>query len=137
MPVPDFLIWHCAGCDKPAEGKKKPCNCATNVGVRGGPGATKEQTWWDKPSPSPWRPIDTALTNGNPVLIWNSEGCEIARYYEASEDSSDQPGHDAGWIGTYAFPGRTADDRYASKPQGQPTHWMPLPEPPVFPEDEE
>lgn len=49
MSVPDFLIWHCAGCDLPAVGKKKPCDCATNVGVRQGPNGTREQTWWDDP----------------------------------------------------------------------------------------
>ena len=50
MSVPDFLIWHCAGCGAPAEGKKKPCDCVTNVGTRAGPnGGKREQTWWDEP----------------------------------------------------------------------------------------
>jgi hypothetical protein len=48
--VPDFLIWHCAGCGAAAEGKKKPCDCATNVGTRTGPNGKREQTWWDDPS---------------------------------------------------------------------------------------
>ena len=52
MTTPDFLIWRCAGCGAPAEGKKKPCNCVTNVGTRKGPSGTNEQTWWDDPAPA-------------------------------------------------------------------------------------
>ncbi|MDE2232538.1 MAG: hypothetical protein KGJ90_00200 [Patescibacteria group bacterium] len=52
MSIPDFLIWHCVGCDAPAEGKKKPCDCATNVGARRGPNGKREQTWWDDPAPA-------------------------------------------------------------------------------------
>ena len=50
MAVPDFLIWHCAGCGAAAEGKTKPCNCTTNVGTRKGPNGKREETWWDEPS---------------------------------------------------------------------------------------
>lgn len=49
MTFPYFLIWRCAGCGAPAEGKKKPCGCATNVGVRKGPKGKTETTWWDDP----------------------------------------------------------------------------------------
>lgn len=49
MSVPDFLIWHCAGCGASAEGKTKPCDCATNVGTRTGPNGKREQTWWEDP----------------------------------------------------------------------------------------
>ena len=52
MSVPDFLIWRCANCGAPAEGKKKPCACVTNVGTRAGPSGRLEQTWWDDPSSS-------------------------------------------------------------------------------------
>lgn len=52
MTVPDFLIWHCAGCGAPADGKKKPCDCATNVGTRTGPNGSHEETWWDRPRSS-------------------------------------------------------------------------------------
>jgi hypothetical protein len=52
MPaLPDFLIWHCAGCGAAADGKKKPCDCATNVGTRQGPNGKTETTWWDTPAP--------------------------------------------------------------------------------------
>ena len=54
ISTPDFLIWHCAGCGAAAEGKKKPCDCATNVGVRDGPNGSREQTWWDDP-PNEWQ----------------------------------------------------------------------------------
>lgn len=47
MSVPNFLIWHCAGCGAPADGKKKPCDCPTNVGTRSGPNGRRERTWWD------------------------------------------------------------------------------------------
>lgn len=47
MTAPDFMIWHCAGCGAPAEGKKKPCDCATNIGTREGPNGARESTWWD------------------------------------------------------------------------------------------
>lgn len=77
-----------------------------------------------------WRPIETAPKDGTDVLIWNAEGHEIAQWYPKEEDGSDQPGHDEGWIGTYAFPGRSWGLRLRSEPQGQPTHWMPLPQPP-------
>jgi len=49
MNVPDFLIWHCAGCGAAAKGTKKPCGCATNVGTRRGPNGRFESTWWDAP----------------------------------------------------------------------------------------
>lgn len=51
--VPDFLIWRCAGCGAQAEGKQKPCDCATNVGTRKGPNGTLETTWWDDPPSTP------------------------------------------------------------------------------------
>ena len=47
MNVPKFLIWHCAGCGAPAEGRRKPCGCPTNVGTREGPNGRREQTFWD------------------------------------------------------------------------------------------
>ena len=47
MNVPKFLIWHCAGCGAPAEGRRKPCGCPTNVGTREGPNGRCEQTFWD------------------------------------------------------------------------------------------
>ena len=65
--IPAFLIWRCAGCGAPAEGKKKPCDCQTNVGTREGPNGRREQTWWAaQPAPTPPAsptPIDPKLKN--------------------------------------------------------------------------
>ena len=64
------------------------------------------------------------------VLIFNSEGIEVAVYSEAEEDAVDFMGHDAGWIGDiFASPGRSFGNRQYPA-QGQPTHWMELPAPP-------
>jgi hypothetical protein len=67
------------------------------------------------------------------VLIWNEEGIEIALYSLGREDSIDEMGHDAGWIGLYAFPGRSfGNGEYQQKPHGQARFWMALPETPEF-----
>lgn len=89
--------------------------------------ASRSQT----PLSAGWQDISTAPKDGQDVLIWNAEGAEIARWYPLEEDGSDQPGHDEGWIGTFAFPGRSWGYRLRSEPQGQPSHWMPLPGPPA------
>lgn len=78
-----------------------------------------------------WRPIETAPKDGTEVLIWNSEGHEIAHWIDREEDGPDQPGHDAGWLGTFAFPGRSWGLRLRSEPQGQARAWMPLPAAPA------
>ncbi len=57
-PIPDFLIWHCAGCGKAAVGKQKPCDCPTNVGTRKGPNGKPEQTWWDDAFATPLTDIE-------------------------------------------------------------------------------
>jgi len=83
-----------------------------------------------------WQPIDTAPRDGREVLGWGPNGIEIVLWEGRQEDGPDQPGHDGGWFGTYAFPGRTREagfggaDHWISGPLGQPTHWMPLPTPP-------
>lgn len=89
--MPDFMIWHCAGCGAPAEGKKKPCGCATNVGTRKGPSGHTEQTWWDAgqglPDPSirywvaelirsEFDPIQ--CIGGRPVSGWDDNAVEVA-----------------------------------------------------------
>ena len=68
MTIPSFLVWHCSGCDAPAEGNKKPCKCATNVGFRKGPNGQLEHTTWDDP-PSEQGATITALREENARLI--------------------------------------------------------------------
>ena len=80
-----------------------------------------------------WMPISSAPKDGTKILAFNSEGLEIVEWKDDEHDGIDGPGSDAGWIGVYAWPGRTAKDHYASYPQGQPTYWMPLP---AEPEDD-
>lgn len=79
-----------------------------------------------------WRSIETAPKDGTEVLIWNDEGHEIASWGDHEDDGSDQPGHDEGWIGTFAFPGRSWGNSMQWEAQGQPSHWMPLPPPPTL-----
>ena len=63
------------------------------------------------------------------VLISNSEGVEIAILINAEADGADSMGIDSGFIGAYAMPGRTfGAKRYQHEEQGQPTHWMELPQ---------
>ena len=80
-----------------------------------------------------WVSVEDRLPNiDTEVLIINSEGVEIAQLINAVPDGSDYMGSDAGFIGQYAMPGRSSGaDAYRHSAQGQPTHWMPLPSPPL------
>jgi hypothetical protein len=69
--IPDFLIWHCAGCGRAAVGKKKPCDSATNVGTRAAPNGGREQTWWDDPPDV----VREALDDRQRVVIEWGERC--------------------------------------------------------------
>lgn len=65
------------------------------------------------------------------VLISNSEGVSTAAYYEPQSDGVDEMGYDAGFSGEWCFCGRSiGNPYYMYEASGQPTHWMPLPEPP-------
>lgn len=85
---------------------------------------------------SQWININQGLPEeGKDVLIANSEGIEVARYSDAIDDSVDDMGHDAGFIGYLAFPSRSfGNPDYFSDARFQPSHWMPLPD---YPEIEE
>ncbi|MCW8884767.1 MAG: DUF551 domain-containing protein [Motiliproteus sp.] len=66
------------------------------------------------------------------VLILNSEGMEVAHWQEGAPDQPDEMGYDAGFIGELAFPSRSIGaPSYMYEENFQPTHWMPLPEPPT------
>ena len=54
MGVPDFLVWHCAGCGKAAVGKTKPCDCATSVGFREGPTGAIEKVVFEHDLTKQW-----------------------------------------------------------------------------------
>lgn len=52
MSLPDFMTWHCCGCDKPGvsdSGRQKPCDCVTIVAGRDGPNGKREYICWDDP----------------------------------------------------------------------------------------
>jgi hypothetical protein len=87
---------------------------------------------------SDWISVDVELPEpGVEVLINGSEGVEIASYSAGEGDQVDQPGHDPGFIGyKYAMPGRSWGTVSCMQfPQGQPTHWMPLPDAPEIEDD--
>jgi len=86
-----------------------------------------------------WQPIETAPKDGTQVLGWTPAGHDIVWYSEIDQDRPDQPGTNPGWWGFYGetAPGRTPDHGFGGNPswywppQNQPTHWMPLPQPPA------
>jgi len=73
-----------------------------------------------------WISVEDKLPEfGTELLIWNEEGFEGACLVEKREDSIDDMGHDAGWIGMYAFPGRSfGTEAYKQNSHGQPSHWL-------------
>ena len=65
---------------------------------------------------------------GRQVLIFNAEGIEIACLVDERPDAPDDMGHDSGWAGTFALPGRSFGAHgYQCPSQGEPTHWMHIP----------
>lgn len=85
-----------------------------------------------------WISVKQSLPRiGAKVLIANSEGIEVAELSEVVEDCPDEMGHDAGFIGYFAFPSRSfGNPAYFDSGRFQPSHWMPLPEYPDLEEEE-
>lgn len=83
-------------------------------------------------APKQWTSVEKSLPDVYAkVLIVNTEGIEVAYRTEAVPDMPDEMGHDAGWIGYFAFPARSfGNPDYQRPAQFQPTHWMPMPEHP-------
>ena len=71
-----------------------------------------------------WQPIETAPKDGTEVLLWGSaESSPHARPHLGSEDVERAAWADDCWIVTSA----QVSDLYVPEP----THWMPLPDPPA------
>lgn len=92
---------------------------------------------------SEWQPIETAPKDSVEVLLYTPGGIAIGAWEDIEEDAPDQPGHDAGWYACgYSCDtvmwGRTeaagfVGPGYLYEATNQPTHWMPLPNPPRLP----
>lgn len=65
-----------------------------------------------------WQPIETAPKDYQEIITFSSNGITIARWYEENQE----------WVHQYEL---LSLDAVAS-----PTHWMPLPKPPAFKENE-
>ena len=61
-----------------------------------------------------WQPIQTAPKDGTWALLWNGRRLHIASYDRV----------ESAWVSSF----KTVTRRLAVLPE--PTHWMPLPEPP-------
>ncbi len=83
------MIWRCVGCGKPADGKTKPCDCATNVGSRPGPKGDGEQTWWDEPPSAEVLALKARIAKLEAAIKW--------ALGEAADFSPRGPGEGAYW----------------------------------------
>lgn len=83
-----------------------------------------------------WQPIETAPKDGSPMLLWDAEreipivGMWVS-FAGTNSPESYEPAY-SGWDSMSGVP--TWLD---ASPDAQPTHWMPLPAPPVRDEEAE
>ena len=86
-----------------------------------------------------WQPIETAPKDGSYILAWVPDfGCSIVRWFDERKsgpvygaDSINAPSMQSGWIGDNEEVFSTIEFPDGNVIEGaQPTHWMPLPEPP-------
>jgi len=73
---------------------------------------------------SEWQPIETAPKNATQVLIYSPERCANCTPNSAGM-------HAAHWEGGHWITGRLVKGGVTLEPNHEPTHWMPLPSPPV------
>jgi hypothetical protein len=79
---------------------------------------------------SEWQPIETAPKDETEVFLWipGVSNYPIAGHYTSAErveeDYGDPEYMEEGWYLGYGYPGDLGEETY------EPTHWMPLPNPP-------
>lgn len=71
---------------------------------------------------SEWQPIETAPKDGTRILIFDNGCISIANWHEQIDNYNHAPFD--GWLIFYP------DDAFYTQVSENPTHWMPLPEPP-------
>jgi len=87
-----------------------------------------------------WQPIETAPKDGMPLLLGTMESEETAAvstlgwWQDAEDDGRDTKGADGGFVDhtfNQFYPGRSFGNPTYQHTGNQPTHWMPLPAPPI------
>jgi hypothetical protein len=77
-----------------------------------------------------WQPIETAPKDGTEVLVWCPSAAlvPLAMHFSSEEyfarEYGDPDYMEAGWYLSYSYPDGLPECTW------EPTHWMPLPEPP-------
>lgn len=72
-----------------------------------------------------WRPIETAPTDQRLILFYTPAWLE----YAIGQWEPDEPGGSAGWV---RFDAGSGEHSISHESHGEFTHWMPLPAPPAF-----